>query len=251
MHPSPLRALASATALATALVACGGGELLAIVSFVGSAGGDWQVDNPDLDGFQSLSDCGPAENEVCFVNIRRSADLDLYAPDFAVTYFGNLEGCPPGPIGEGVPPPGAEAEGTVAGDRITLPDCFTGRYVSINEALSDDGSIRAFFDSEVPNLTEGVWVEIQDEQRRFKFTSDPFVRETTDIAGCELTSPATTPASITVVAANIGAGRLQTELTLTVAGEVWSGSFVGISGMTLTRGTELLALQRRDLAGSC
>lgn len=245
MRSSPLRALASATALATALVACGGGEILAIVSFVGSAGGDWQVDDPALAGFQSRSDCGVPANQDCAVNIQISGVRSLYGTDFNVTYTGNLPGCP---SGSGADPAKA---GTVSGQRITLPDCFTGRYVTINEALSDDGSIRAFFDSEVPNLTEGVWVEIQDEQRRFKFTSDPFVRDTTDVAGCELTSPATTPASLTVAAADIGAGRLQTELTLTVAGEVWSGSFEGISGMKLTRGTEVLALQRRDLAGGC
>jgi hypothetical protein len=246
MRAKHLRVTAAAAAIAAALAACGGGEIVAIVSFVGSAGGDWVVDDPNVAGFQRRSDCGEFGNEDCVVNIQISGVRSLYSTDFDVTYTGNLPGCP---VGGGADPAKA---GTISGQRISLPGCFTGQYVTINEALSDDRSIRAFFDSEVPNLTEGVWVEIQNEQRRFKFEGNPFVRDTTVIAGCELTSPATTPLSITVVAADRDGGQLQTEITdFSVGGATWTGRFEGISAMRLTRGSEVLELQRRDLPGAC
>jgi hypothetical protein len=233
-------------AAALALAACGGGEVIAIVQFIGSAGGDWVVDDPTVAGFQPRSDCGTSQDQDCFVNLQIDGVRSLYATGFGVTYTGNLPGCP---AGSGADPAKA---GTVSGERISLPGCFSGRYLTINEALSDDGLVRAYFDSEAPNLTEGVWVEIQDGQRRFKFTSDPGTRTTTDIGGCELSAAPPNALDMTVVAADLGAGRLQTEITaFTVAGQTWSGRFVGISAMKLTRGSEVLELQRRDLPGTC
>ena len=242
MHASGTRALAVCALGAAALAACGGGEVLAIVSFLGSAGGDWVVDDPVAAGFQQRLDCGAAGDEGCFVNIQISGVRSLYATDFAVSYTGNLPGCPSV----------ARTDGTVRAQRISLPGCFSGRYASINEAVSDDGSIRAYFDSEVPDLSTGVWVEIQRGERRFKFTASPLVRDTSDIAGCELTTPTPTPAAGAIAAADRAAGQLQTEITaFTVGGVTWSGRFEGISGMKLTRGGEVLELQRRDLPGAC
>lgn len=253
MSASGIFGRTAAVSLAAAVVACGG-EVVAIVSFLGSAGGDWVVDDPAIAGFQRRSDCGNARNADCFVNIQIDGGRSLYATDFAVKFSGNvLPGCPAGPVGElPAPDPNALGNGRISGDRISLPGCFVGRYVTINEAVSDDGLVRAYFDSELPNLTEGVWVEIQDERRRFKFTNNAFVRDTTNVAGCELTSPAVTPLTATVVAADRDGGRLQTEISaFTVGGQTWTGRFVGISGMKLTRGGEVLELERRDLSGSC
>lgn len=221
-----------ATLLATGVAACGGG-VLAIVSFVGSAGGDWQFDNPQLAGFQQRSNCGAGGNEGCVINIQPIGGQDLFASDFALSYTGNLPGCPAV----------ARTDGRASGTRITLPGCFSGNYVTINEALSDNGVDRAFFDSAVPTLPQGVWVEIQDERRRFKFTSDT--------AGCELTTPRTAVA-VTILPADLTIPRLQTAITnFTVGGVTWTGSFTGMSGMRLTRTGEVMELERRNLPDQC
>jgi hypothetical protein len=215
------------------LTACGGG-VLAIVSFIGSAGGDWQFDNPQLAGFQQRSNCGAGGNDGCVINIQPIGGQDLFASDFALSFTGNLPGCPSV----------ARTDGRANGTRITLPGCFSGNYVTINEALSDNGIDRAFFDSAVPTLPQGVWVEIQDEQRRFKFTSDS--------AGCELTNPRTA-VTVTILPADLTIPRLQTAITnFTVGGVTWTGSFTGMSGMRLTRaGGEVMELERRNLPDNC
>jgi hypothetical protein len=232
------------TLVAPAVAACGGGEILAIVSFIGSAGGDWRFDDAAAAGFQQRSNCGELRNELCFINIQRLEPRNDYATDFAVSYTGNLvAGCP-----SGEPQDEAREDGIVRGKRIVLPGCFSGQYVTINEVVSDNGD-RAFFDSELPDLTGGVWVEIQDGIRRFKFSTD----NQGALAGCELTLPTRTPVTaITIVPADLDSGRLQTEITdFTVGGTTWSGRFEGMSGMRLTRGSEVLELQRRDLPDAC
>lgn len=225
-----------AAALTAVLAAACGGDVLSVLVFVGSAGGDWRVDDPAVAGFQARLGCGGAQTE-CRINIQPIGNPDVFTNDFGLSYTGNLSGCPGAT---------ARTDGRAAGERITLPGCFTGRYVTINEALSDDGTVRAFFDSAVPNLTTGVWVEIQEGRRRFKFTSNAQVRQVNAVLGCELTSPLT-PVTATVSAASIDDGRLQTVFTqFTIGGQAWSASFVGMSAMRLTRGGETLDLQRRN-----
>ena len=228
-----------AAVAALALSACGGG-VLAIVSFVGSAGGDWQFGSLVAGNFQPLNDCG---GQACVINIQRIDPRNDFSPNFNVRYTGNLTGCPPNT---------ARTDGTVRGEQVVLPGCFSGRYVTINEVVSDDGTKRAYFDSEVPNLRNGVWVEIRQGQRRFKFKDDPLVQDTTLIDGCELSASLPNAVSLTVVAADISVDRLQTTIpTFTAAGQTWSGAFLGASGMRLTRGSEVMELERRDLPGAC
>lgn len=220
--------------LAAGLGACGGGDILAIVSFIGSAGGDWRFDDPAVAGFQQRSNCSPlGGSTLCRINIQPIGGQDLFASDFALSYTGNLPGCPAV----------ARTDGRATGTRINLPGCFSGNYVTINEALADNGIDRAFFDSAVPTLPQGVWVEIQDEQRRFKFTSNS--------AGCELTNPRTAVA-VTILPADLDVPRLQTAITnFTVGGQTWTGSFTGMSGMRLTRGNDVMELERRNLPDNC
>lgn len=235
--PSPIkRSRTRAALLATAvLAACGGADILAIVSFVGSAGGDWRFDNPQVAGFQQRNNCGPGANEACRINIQPIGTQSLFASDFAVSYTGNyVAGCPANT---------ARTDGSVSGTRIVLPGCFSGNYVTINEALADNGVDRAFFDSSPPQLAPGVWVEIQDEQRRFKFNNNS--------SGCELTTPRTAVA-VAIEFADLDVPITQTTITsFTVGGATYTGSFVGMSGMRLTRGSEVLELERRDLAAAC
>jgi len=55
-----------------------------------------------------------------------------------------------------------------------------------------------------------------------------------------------------VTTASIDDDRFDTTIdALSVGGEVWSGEFVGISGMRLRRGSQTMELERRDLVADC
>lgn len=224
-----------AAAAALALTACGGGALL-LLGFIGSAGGSWLQDNdPAQPGLQVRSTCGAGGNQDCFINIQPVGGQDLYAQRFAITYTSNL----PGACSAG-------GNGTVDGRRLDLPGCFGGEYVNINQAVSDGGAVRMFFDF-TPPLNQGVWVELQQGQRRFVFNDNT--------SGCELGSPST-PVTVLLSESNIlnAGGPFETTIqSFIVAGQggAWSGSFVGVSGMRLTRGSEVLELERRQGSGSC
>jgi hypothetical protein len=235
------RVSAAALVSAAVLVACGGGEIVAAVAFVGSAGGDWRVDAEPAGsqpGLQQRDDCGDAEDEDCVVNIQPVGGPSLFAPNFDLTYTSNLSTCP----GSGT--------GRVQGERITLTGCFSGRYRTINEALSDDGTLRMFFDVDAGDLdlTNGVWVEIEDEDRRFKFTEVD--AGTGLVAGCEYTAAGAPAVAMTVVRSQVGnaAGPFETTIgAFTIAGRsgVWTGRFVGGSGLRLVQGDRELELERR------
>lgn len=231
---------AAVLAGAMALASCGG-EVVAVLGFVGSAGGSWfQDDQPAVDGLQRRSTCGALADEDCFINIQPVGGQSLFSGDFALTFTSNLPGC------------AASGNGSASGARLTLNNCFRGQYVNINQALSDDGSVRMFFNFE-PDLAQGVWVEIQDGRRRFAFP-DPKVNSAT--TGCELTSPASTPVDIVLSPARIldAGGPFETTIAsfaVQGGGAAWQGRFVGVSGMRLVRGGEVLELQRRTGTPSC
>jgi len=233
------RSLAAGGALA-ALVACGGGEVVAVLGFLGSAGGSWLQDDkpaegPGEAGLQLRSNCGGGAAD-CFINIQPANGVrSLYAPDFDLSFTSNLPDCV------------ASGTGRASGNRLTLTGCFSGRYLNINQALSDDGTKRMFFNF-APDLVPGVWVEIQHGQRRFAFSAND--------RGCELTSPTTTAVAISLSPADIRnpAGPFETTIssfTIAGGGAAWQGRFVGVSGMRLTRGNEVLELQRREDSDTC
>jgi hypothetical protein len=220
---------------ALALAACGGGALL-LLGFIGSAGGDWIQDDPAQAGFQPLDTCGAFGNERCGINIQPVAADPLYDTAFDVTYnSATLPGCP------------LTGTGRADGRRLVLNGCFSGAYVNVNQALSDDGRVRMFFDF-TPPLAGGVWVELQLEQRRFAFSDNS--------SGCELGAP-NVPVAVVLSPSNIlnAAGPFETTIqSFTVAGDAggpWSGRFVGVSGMRLTRGSEKLELERRRGSDTC
>lgn len=219
---------------ALTLAACGGGALL-VLGFIGSAGGDWIQDDPAQAGFQPLDTCGPFGNERCGINIQPVGSDPLYATAFDVTYnSATLPGCP------------LTGTGRADGRRLVLNGCFSGEYVNINQALSDDGKLRMFFDF-TPPLAGGVWVELQRGLRRFAFTDNS--------SGCEFGTP-NAPVAVVLSASNIlnPAGPFETTIqSFTIAGQggAWSGKFVGVSGMRLTRGDEVLELERRQSSDTC
>ena len=230
----PLSRTVIPAAAALALAACGGGALL-VLGFIGSAGGDWVQDDPAQAGIQPLSTCGPGGNANCVINIQPVGGQNLFAERFDLSFTSNLPGiCSAG------------GNGTADGRRLRLGDCFTGQYVNINQALSDDGTVRMFFNF-TPPLNQGIWVQLQQEERRFVFSDNS--------NGCVVGSPST-PVSVLLSPSNIlnPAGPFETTIqSFTIAGEgaAWTGRFVGVSGMRLTRGGDVLELERRQGTGGC
>lgn len=231
---------ALATSASIVLASCGG-DILAAVAFIGSAGGSWLADGDSATpGLQQRLACdwdangrGVAGADGCFINIQPvNPPANLYAKAFDVTFTGNLPGCPQA----------STSGGRIDGKRISLPGCFAGEYININESLSDGGANRMFFDF-TPDLTQGVWVEIQDGLRRFQFSNDS--------TGCEYTAAARPVVTIAIIGSDVSqaAGPFETTIgsfTIADGGAAYSGVFVGVSGMSLRRGDEVLELERRN-----
>lgn len=225
---------------ALAVMAACGGETVAVLGFIGSAGGNWlQDDKPgeaqgDV-GLQLRSNCGGG-NDACVINIQPASGTEsLFATDFDVSFTSNLPGCL------------ASGTGRASGSRLTLTNCFSGQYATINQAVSDNGATRMFFDF-TPSLAQGVWTEIHSGQRRFAFRNN-------DI-GCELSGTTTRQVAVTLSESdvtNLGGPYETTISSFTIAGDgaAWQGRFVGVSGMRLTRGNEVLELQRRQGSDTC
>lgn len=232
VRPGFVRATGLAIAASVWLASCGGGESETELRFIGSVGGNWLADEQPADsqpGLQLRDDCGAGDSDDCFVNIQPVGAPSLFDDSFDVSFTSNLPSCP------------GSGSGSVEGQRIRLTNCFSGRYRTINEALSDDGATRLFFDV-VPDLSQGVWVEIEDERRRFKFSDNS--------RGCEVSASGSPAVAVTIVPSQVTnpAGPFETTIgAFTIAGRsgVWTGRFVGVSGMRLVRGDDELALERR------
>jgi hypothetical protein len=228
------RLTATLLAAAATLSACGGGALL-VLGFIGSAGGSWFQDgDPTQPGFQELKTCGSSGDQSCSFNIQPASGDPLYDTTFDISYnSANLPGCP------------LTGTGRVDGRRLLLNGCFSGEYVNINQAVSDDGKVRMFFNFKPP-LNQGIWVELHSGQRRFAFSDDS--------TGCELGTP-NVPVAVSLSLSDIfnAAGPFETTIaSFTIQGSAaWSGKFVGVSGMRLTRGNEVLELERRPGSASC
>lgn len=246
-----------------ALGACGGGEVVAVLGSLGAGGGDWLVDaDPDSAGYQPRFSCGVDQtgdgqpDELCNININPGS---LYERDYEVQGGGNFSaGCQ------------NEPEGRVTDAvNVSVPGCFVGTLLSVNEAVSTDGRVRAYFDFS-PDMASGVWVDIHDENHRFVFNPDAEgdgsghgFRST----GCELTGTSRQSVALTVQTSNFQDFALgqrdgpavaliprTTVQALTIQGtpaRSFSGEFVGASGLRLVRSGETLELRRRDLAGNC
>lgn len=218
-----------------------GGEIIAVLGFIGSAGGDWLQDDKPGEavgeiGLQLRSTCGGGGGEDCFINIKAASDTEsLFATAFDVNFTSNLPGCV------------ASGNGRANGPSLALTGCFSDQYLTINQAVTDDGGTRMFFDF-TPSLTQGVWTEIQPGQRRFAFRSKS--------SGRELSSPAIREVTVALSESDVenpGGPYETTIASFAIAGDgaAWQGRFVGVSGMRLTRGNEVLELQRRQGSDTC
>lgn len=240
--PLRRRGIVSALAAAAFAGACGGGtEILAVVGFLGTGGGQYYLDGAAA-GFQPVT-CGALPCALT-INVDLPPDPNtgvppdvLYGTGYGIRVSGNVPNC-------------ANVTGRVEGSQVTLGSCLTGQYVSVNEIRASDG--RSFFNDFFPNLASGVWVDIANPDRRFKFTSNT--------AGCEITAAGRRSVTMAVVVSNYGTVAFapttpviaSTRISrLAVGSETWSGEFVGASGMRLTSGASTLQLERRNLADRC
>jgi hypothetical protein len=191
----------------------------------------------------------PPATEDCTINIQPAGGLNLYAANFDLTFTSNLPNCV------------ASGTGQARSERLELTGCFSGRYVNINQAVSDSGAVRMFFDVDENDLQvwQGVWVELQQGTRRFVFRNDGQETLVNGVrivsnTGCEIGSP-NTPLNIGLSMSDIrnATGPFETTISsLSIGGGApYSGKFVGVSGMRLTRGTEVLELQRQQGSASC
>jgi hypothetical protein len=227
-------------AAALALGACGGDAAVAILGTLGAGGGEWFIDAaPSTTGYQR-ADCSGAACEIIFSD-------HFYERSYAETISGNdpahCNGVHDGTVTDAV--------------NISVPQCFVGRFLSANEALSTNGQVHLYHDFD-PRMSEGVWVDIRDDGHRFVFNGNGVID-----TGCEITGSSKNNLDFTVSRSNflaIAQGGTPVPVTkttvqaLTIQGTTtrsFSGEFVGASGLRLTRSGETIELQRRDQIGSC
>jgi len=225
---------------ALALGACGGDAAVAILGTLGAGGGQWFVDaDPSAAGYQR-ADCGGTACTLTFLN------GNLYQRNYAEAIAGNTSRCA-----------GTHAGSVSDAVNVSVPQCFVGRFLNVNEALSTDGLDHLYFDFD-PRLNTGVWVDIQDDTHRFVFNGSADID-----TGCEFTGSSKKSLDVTISRTNFlaislggapGPVTMTTVQALTIAGapaRIFVGEFVGASGLRLTRSGEKIELQRSDQAGTC
>lgn len=232
-------AFAATAVVAAALVqvSCGGGiGELAVAAFLGTGGGQFVLEPQPLP-----TNYGIFDDTLTFSRSATQVDTtppSLYASGYDVFVSGvsgaRLTAC-------------NGAKGRVEGDRVTIAGCFTGRYVNVNRLVSDDGT-KVLYHQFDPDLTTGLWVDVNDSSHAVKFVG-------TTVA-CEYVGAVKRAGSYQRRLANVsqtanGRPFVPTTAGITslavTGGQTWTGEFIGISGLRLTSGTTSVDLQRRDL----
>lgn len=231
-------AAAAMVVLATAQVSCGGGvgELIAVAAFLGSGGGQFQLEPRPVPATYGIFD--DAMTLSLTSDAAGTVAPDLYASGYNINVIGvngvRLQAC-------------SNRSGRVEGDRVTIGNCFSGRYENVNRIVSDDGT-RALYHEFDPNLTTGLWVDVNDAGRAFKFVGSS--------VACEYAGSTKRAASVVRRSASITQAQVGQPFTLVtsgitslavVGGSTWTGEFIGISGLRLRSGSTTLELQRRNL----
>ena len=231
--------------MAVVLASCGGGvgeAVIAVASFLGAGGGQYTLEvRPAVAGFSFGDDAitlSLASNAVV-----TTQPTDLYASGYDV-YVLNVTGTRLASC--------RNASGRAEGRRLmigTNGSCFAGNFDSVNRAVSDDGTKALYIDF-FPNLSTGLWVDVNDASHSFKFIGVA--------SGCEF-SGSTTRRIATVVLrpATIQQAAVGQAVTFTATGIAslavtggnnWTGEFIGVSAMRLTSGGTTVELQRRNVA---
>ena len=238
---NPMRCLVGVCAL-SAVVGLGscGGDVIATV-FIGAVGGDFIRDDDDTQPGAQATGCGGGG---CVVTINPTTfPQDPFVTTFDVAYQNatSVPGC------------AASGSGRIDGRSVTLNGCFSGSFENINRVLASDG--RRWFRNAGVDLIAGIWQEVESGQRRFKFVSDDNGDPEKTFTGCELTTPPRVATAV-VLKSDVRnpAGPFDTTVSSFVvagAGGAWTGTFNGLSNLTLRRGSETLQLERRQGSATC
>lgn len=229
------------------LLSCGGGEVLSILGYIPAAGGQYSINDNAAGGFTERRCFSTAlgSDDRCGLslaptqNTAGNADTEaLYASRYSVTASGQLRdddsAC-------------ANLTGTVDGPLLSLGSCFTGRFENPNKVVATDGSGITLVVDFFPRMADGVWVDIHDRTRRFKFDNNA--------SGCELSAAGERQVDLNITASDVTnsngfgviAETVMAAFTVQRVGgpETWSGRFVGASGLRLTRNGQTLEIERR------
>jgi len=233
-----IAAAVAAIVTATAQVSCGGGvgEVIAVAAFLGTGGGQFRLEPRPVPANHDIFDDGMTLSLTS--DASGTVAPDFYASGYDINVINvtgsRLQSC-------------SNQKGRVEGDRVTIPNCFSGRYENVNRMISDDGS-RALYHEFNPNLTTGLWVDVNDANRAYKFASNT--------VACEYTGGTKRAASVVRRNASVTQSQQGQPFTLVVSGitslavvggSTWTGEFIGISGLRLTSGSTSVELQRRNL----
>jgi len=223
------------------MVSCGGGvgEVVALLGYVGAAGGIYFVDADKKTAAREPRDCGAFGECQIFLSVGNATNEELYLSTFPVTANGDL--------GSGNC---NNVTGTISGKKLQLPGCFSGEFKSVSEVLSDDGNTRLLFNF-FPNFTEGVWTDINNAKYRIKFIGTNGVQA----SGCELDDVTKTPLTLNYLNPDIDAGVYASIQGVNInrpgGVEAWNAEYVGTGGLRLTRGAVVRELQRRVGSDAC
>jgi hypothetical protein len=235
-----------------ALTSCGGGGgsavgAILLLIFVGPSNGSLYIDDSGAPGVQlRLCEDESGSDVACTIRIQAIDPSDptsllpwsnFYKVSFEIRTTSNIEGC-------------NNIRGTIEEDVLTLSGCFSGRFENINEVVAGDGR-RLLLDVK-PDLTSGVWLDVDNPTRRYVFESDNGTLAT----GCEKTLRGTVPARASITASDVLSGVLTSVNWVEIdrgdaPAERWSAQMVGVSGLRLEREGETRSLVRRDLDDDC
>lgn len=196
------RARASLVAAGIVVSACGGGALVALLPFVTPVGGAW-----NLDGVPSTPQIDPVPGEFFNIGPVAGAPYLLSSP---IAVAGTYAAEDPARQCDGeasVEVTGTIDDGSLVLDRRDDPAqvCLRGRFTDLATFRADDGRIYRNRRVDV-QLDVGVWVDVDDRDRRFKFTAPESVNNVTGaepsaddgslvaIVGCQLTAAGPKPA---------------------------------------------------------
>lgn len=233
------RTFVAAVVSVTLLAACGGGELLALLPYVGAIGGSWQV-------------AGNNAERVQF------NEFPIYSPgpyDLTGSYTTTAKpAC--GAAGGATAPITARLDGTAlslfaAGNAAT--PCLTGQSTNVTTLrLSNGQTYRNDFS---PDLAQGMWVDVSDARNsyRFTFNGQQANGDLTVLRGCakgsNVSSNATSVSfrrSDIAAVPEVEAGVSELFIVRAGQAERWtSGKFLGVSLLEFKSPTATLQLERR------